>query len=54
MSTHYFKCSTCDSTFLTGEGVCPDNLICVFGRCNISEISLEEANKIVEDGRDGK
>jgi len=52
MSAHYFKCYECDSMFVRGSTLIPENLVCVMGRCDIKEITREEADRLTEEMRD--
>ena len=44
MSVKYFKCNTCSELFVGPDSMLPENLVCVMGKCNIIEISEEDAN----------
>lgn len=49
MSINYFKCFECKKIFVGGNKTIPENLICLFGRCDIREIDKEEALDSVEE-----
>ncbi len=55
MPTYYYECSTCDSMFVSGQKVTiSDNNVCLAGRCNIKELTREEADEAVEEMRNEK
>jgi hypothetical protein len=52
MPIHYFKCLNCTQMFVHGNEELPCGLACVMGKCDIREISREEAAEATEELRD--
>jgi len=51
MSIHFFRCNACDQTFVGGQDTNSFKITCPSIKCEIKEISEEEANKIAEEKR---
>lgn len=49
MSTVYIYCKRCEGMFITSPENKPKSSVCIMGRCEIVEVTQEEALKIAED-----
>lgn len=48
----YLRCFTCDQLMVVGpQHVVPKDAICIYGRCKVSEITEEEADRLTEEIR---
>lgn len=54
MPAHYFKCLECDQLFVHGTEEMPPGLVCAMGKCDIRNLTDEEAAEAVEEAVDEK
>jgi len=48
MSCKYLFCKECEKIFVAPDSINNKDLVCAFQKCEFREVSLDEANRIVE------
>lgn len=49
MGCKYLHCNKCDGLFICADTTLPANVVCMNGKCEIEEVTEEDALRIAEE-----